>query len=222
MTATSTPACARIPSRTRSAERSASTGRSAAVAGGDVGEIDAGVRADEPVAGLGDEQVAAPAHDSHRLGLDEPAAGGQVGRIELDEAALDLGDDLLGDDDAVAVLARGALGARRVDDELGEHVAGADLGDALDGDEGQATGQPRTDQATAASACRASAAATRASRITVSATIAAHALRLDLAVRVLRRRRRSRASSRSRDTRGRRRHTRPRCRAAPSAGRPGP
>ena len=63
-------------------------------------------------------------------------------------------------------------GARRVDDELGEHVAGADLGDALDGDEGQATGQPRTDQATAASACRASAAATRASRITVSATIA--------------------------------------------------
>ena len=64
-------AVSRAPSRMRRAERSGSTGSRAAQPSLDVGQVDPGVGADEAVAGLGDEQVAAAAQHPHRLRLDE-------------------------------------------------------------------------------------------------------------------------------------------------------
>src|SRR5439155_2751999 len=65
----------------------------------------------------------------------------------------------------------GVLHGRGVGDERRERVVGADLGDAVDRDEGERL-HARTGQATAASVSRASAAATRASVINVSAVTA--------------------------------------------------
>jgi cytidyltransferase-like protein len=60
-----------------------------------------------------------------------PAACGTAGRrVDRDQPVLGLGHDLLGDDHHVAVAHHAGTG-----DELGEVVAGADLGDALDGDD---------------------------------------------------------------------------------------
>ena len=71
-----------------------------------------GVRAHEAVPGLADDEVAAPAHDAHRLRLDERAARVEIVGVERHEAALGLRHDLLGDDEAVAVGERRALRAR--------------------------------------------------------------------------------------------------------------
>ena len=72
------PARARSASRTCLAERSASTGSSAAQPCVDVRQVDARVRAHEAVRGLADDEVAAAAHDAHRLRLDERAARVEV------------------------------------------------------------------------------------------------------------------------------------------------
>ena len=61
----------------------------------------------------------------------------EVVGIERDEPALGLRHDLLRDDEAVAVGERRALRARRVGDQLGELVAGADLADAVDRPDGE-------------------------------------------------------------------------------------
>ena len=140
ITATSTPYRARSASRTCFADRSGSTGSSAAVPGLDVREVDARVGAHEPVPGLADDEIAAAAHDAHRLRLDERAAGGEVVGVERHEAAFGLRDDLLRDDDAVAVDDRRALRDRGLGDDDGQLVAGPDLADALDRDDRQRAG----------------------------------------------------------------------------------
>ena len=118
--------------------------------------------------GLDDERVAAAAQHPYRLRLDELAARVAVVGIDLDDATLDLRHDLLGDHDAIAVLQRRALGVGGVGDERREHVTGTDLGDAVERHERERVHR----YATAASVSRASAAATRASIINVSATCA--------------------------------------------------
>ncbi len=85
--------------------------------------------------------------------------------IERDEAVLRLRHDLLGDDETVAVEQWRVLGAGRVGDEHGELVAGPDLADAGDGDDGER-------HATAARVSAASAAAISGLRIMVSVTTA--------------------------------------------------
>ena len=57
--------------------------------------------------------------------------------IDAHEPALGLRDDLLGDDEAVAVEQRRVLRGGGVGDQRRERVVGADLGDAVDRDEGE-------------------------------------------------------------------------------------
>jgi hypothetical protein len=94
----------------------------------DVGEVDPGVGADDAVWGLGHDLLAPPAQDAHRLAPNEPLSGDGILVVEADEATLGLGHHLLGDHDHVAVEQRGVGG-----DQVGQHVAGADLGQAGDG-----------------------------------------------------------------------------------------
>ena len=84
---------------------------------GRVRAVDAGARTDEPVLGLGDDEVvAAPTHCS-RLAEDHlDVVGGLL------DAALGPGDDLLGDDEHVA-LAQASRAIERVGEEGGEVVA---------------------------------------------------------------------------------------------------
>ena len=93
------------------------------------------------------------------------APGVEVVGVERHQAVLGLRHDLLGDDEAVAVGEGRALGAGRVGDEHRELVAGTDLADALDRDDGER-------HATAASVSAASAAAISGLRIIVSVTTA--------------------------------------------------
>ena len=116
MTPTSTPHRARMPSRMRRAERSVSTGSSAAQPSFDVRQVDAGVGAHEPVRGLGDDEVAPAAQDPHRLGFDDGVVAARVVGVDRDQPALGLRHDLLRDDEDVAVAqavrhARGAASA---------------------------------------------------------------------------------------------------------------
>ncbi len=78
----------------------------------DVGQVDAGIGADEPVACLGDHEVAAAPQDAHGLRLDDAEPVGGVVGIDPHHATLGLGDDLLGDDDHVA-MARSTAAAMR-------------------------------------------------------------------------------------------------------------
>ena len=94
-----------------------------------VGAVDAGVGADEAVLGLDDEDAAlGPQHlaalledqlDQRRLLAEHRGELARLGarqhRGELADLALRLGDDLLGDDDDVAVLELGARGDQRAD-----------------------------------------------------------------------------------------------------------
>jgi hypothetical protein len=138
-----------------------------------VREVDPGVRAHEAVPRLADDQVAAPAHDPHRLRLDQAAPGVEVVLVEVDHPTLGLRHDLLGDDEAVTVLERRGLCGRGIGDERRDLVAGGDLADALDGGDGERTRHAgSTAQATAASVRSASAAAISGLRIIVSATTA--------------------------------------------------
>ena len=115
----------------RRAERSGSSGSSAAQPALDVRQVDPGVGAHEAVLGLADDQVAPPAQDPHRLALDERLVAERIVGVDGDEAALGLGHDLLGDDHDVAV---GEVG-RRVGDQAGEVVARPTSADALDAED---------------------------------------------------------------------------------------
>ena len=94
----------------------------------DVGGVDARVRAHEPVAGLGDHEVAAPGDEAPRLPLD-PGLAAAVGLG--DHTALGLGHDLLRHRDHVAVA--NAHRAQRSGEERREVVARPDLREPLDG-----------------------------------------------------------------------------------------
>ncbi len=94
----STEGCADPPRRAVGIE--GQQGRGARV---DVGEVDAGVGTDEPVARLGDEQLVAAAQDPHRLGLDQGTFGSRIVRVDGHEPTLGLGDHLLGDHHHVTV-----------------------------------------------------------------------------------------------------------------------
>ena len=96
----------------------------------DVRQIDARVRADEPVARLGDDEVATTAQDPRRLGLGEPALRTGIGRVDRDDAALGLRHDLLGDDHDVARLERCGRG-----EQFAEPRPGDDLREPLDADD---------------------------------------------------------------------------------------
>ena len=131
----------------------------------DVRQVDARVRADEPVPGLADDQVAPPAHDARRFRLDQRAPRVEVVGVERNEPVLGLRHDLLSDDEAIAALQRRTLQTGGVGDEHRDLVAGTDLADSLDRDD-------RDRHATAASVSAASAAAISGLRIIVSVTTA--------------------------------------------------
>ena len=117
-------------------------------AAADVGLVDAGVGADPAVAGFGEDEASRHADDALRLAEDQfdracvlfPVIGPVLGEpagadvVEADDAALGLGDDLLGDEEDVAGFERGLLGEQRGVDQFGEVVALDDLGDATDGE----------------------------------------------------------------------------------------
>ena len=87
-------------------------GQQRGVARGHVRQVDARVGAHEAVRRLADDQVAAAAHDAHRFLLDQRLGRRRVFGIDGHQAALGLGDDLLRDDDDVAVEER-AVGRGR-------------------------------------------------------------------------------------------------------------
>ncbi len=121
----------------------------------DVGGVDARVRAHEPVAGLGDHEVAAPGDDAPRLPLDPGLAAAVV---LGDDAALGLGHDLLRHRDHVAVA--NAHRAERSGEERREVVARPDLRESLDGQHLDAHAvRRRSDHPSRPSANRASASA---------------------------------------------------------------
>ena len=111
------------------------------VAVGDVGQVDAGVGAHEPAPRLGDDQVAPAAQHPHRLGLDHRGPGVTVVVVDGHHPPLRLRHHLLGDDHHVPVLERN----RRGHQQVGQDVAGTDLGHPLDGDDLEPAHQaPRT------------------------------------------------------------------------------
>ena len=77
---------------------------------GHVGEIDAGVGADEAVRGLGDNEVAAPAKHTNRLALHEALPCLAVAVIYRSQSSLGFRDDLLGDHHDVARPQLGGVG----------------------------------------------------------------------------------------------------------------
>ena len=82
--------------------------------------------------GLRDDEFAAAAQDANRFRLDQRLVRQRIRRVDIDETALGLRHDLLGDDEAVAILKVSVVGG---DDQLSEIVAGADLTDVVDGDD---------------------------------------------------------------------------------------
>ncbi len=119
----------------------------------DVGQVDAGIGAHESLLGLADDELVPPSEDAHRLAFDEAQPIGVVGHLR--QPALGFGNDLLGDNHDVTVLER-----RASEDEIGDLVARAHLGQALDGE----------DRDHASRTTRASAAASATPRMTVGAT----------------------------------------------------
>src|SRR5262249_24089564 len=153
-TATSTPTRARTASRTCRAERSASTGRSAARPAstfetstpafahtnpwrGSLVTRAPRRRGARTRPGSLSARPPPPAEPPDRLGPDGRPPRRAVVAVERHQAVLGLRDDLLGDDQAVAVGEGGALGGGGVGDEGGELVAGPDLGHAGDRDDGE-------------------------------------------------------------------------------------
>ena len=103
-----------------------------------VGEVDAGVGADEAVPRLADHQVTALAENAHRLLSHQGQLGRRIGVIELDQPALRLRDDLLRDHDHVAGRELGPVGVRRRDrtgDERSQVGSGRHLAEAGDGED---------------------------------------------------------------------------------------
>ena len=101
-----------------------------------VGQVDAGVGADEAVAGLADHQVAAAAQDADRLLAHQGQLGRRVAVVDRDEPALGLGHDLLGDHDArrrrAARARRGGPARRHPAISAARSVARRHLADAGD------------------------------------------------------------------------------------------
>ena len=94
-----------------------------------------------PCRGLADDEVAATAHDAHRLPLDQGGLGRRIVGVDGDEAPLGLGDHLLGDDEHVACAQVGpvAHGRRQgAGHHAGQIGTGRDLADAGEGNEGDA------------------------------------------------------------------------------------
>jgi hypothetical protein len=73
-----------------------------------------------------------PAHDAHRLRFDELDAAPRCRRDRARRSAFGLRHDLLRDHQAVAGGERRALRPRRVEQQLGDLGAGADLTDPFD------------------------------------------------------------------------------------------
>ena len=101
---------------------------------GDVGQVDTGVGADEAVARLADDEVAASAQNPNRLlGDERELCVGVV--VDGHQPAFGLGDDLLRDDDDVTVTQSVAVRARwreGICDQAREIVTGCHLADAGD------------------------------------------------------------------------------------------
>ena len=192
------------------------------LAGVDVRQVDAGVRAHEAVPRLADDEVAAPAHDAHRLGLDEPvpAPRGRRGRASTSRpSAFDTifcvttrqSPSASGvpcaargvERSSSAISSPGRISPMPVDRDDRAAARPRPSGDGGERVRGRARRRPRG----CASSCRRRPRARRRPRPPA---------------RGRRRPRRSRACRRTRRTRGRRRRTTPRCRAGPSAGRPVP
>ena len=77
----------------------------------DVGQVDPRIGADEAVARLADEELAAAAEDPYRLLFDQRAFAAGSSWSSGDEAALGLGHDLLRDDEHVAAAEVGTVAA---------------------------------------------------------------------------------------------------------------
>ena len=84
---------------------------------------------------LAHDQLAPPAQHPHRLPLDQHLVGERVVGVDGLQPPLGLGHDLLGDDHDVAGAQLRPLG-----DQVGEDVAGTDLSQPGDGDEGDRPG----------------------------------------------------------------------------------
>ena len=110
-------------------------GQQRGLTGFHVRQIDACIRAHEAVSRLADDEVAAPAHDPHRLRFDQPVSRLDVVRIEGDETSFGLGDDLLGDDETITILERRLLRDRCRHDQFGDLVAWSHHADARDRDD---------------------------------------------------------------------------------------
>ena len=82
-------------------------GEQCGLALGHVGQVDPGVGAHKPVAGLGDDEAVSFPQDTSAFGEDEASAGLEVGRVDGDEAAFGLRHDLLRDNEDVVVLQGG-------------------------------------------------------------------------------------------------------------------
>ena len=121
-------------------------------AGGGVGAVHPGVGADEAVAGAGDDQVAAAAQDLHRLLLGEAPVGGLLVALQAGDGALGLGDHLVGDHQDVPRLGAQAGPGQGVGEQGGQVVAGADLGQAGHGVDGEGHGRSSSQRAKRAAA----------------------------------------------------------------------
>ncbi len=134
----------------------------------DVGQVHAGIGAHEPLPGLGHEQLTPAPKDACRFAEDDRLVRQGVFGIDCLQTALGFGDHLLGDDDDIAVGQRDVF-----DDQFREFVAGLNLRDAMDrdqGDGGAGRGRGHAAAPVGSSTTRASAAASSGPRITVGVT----------------------------------------------------
>ena len=99
---------------------------------GDIGQVDTGIGAHEPVPRLGDDELVPLAQDPYALRQHQPAPGTGVFGVDGDQPALGLGDNLLGDDDYV-VAPQGRAWQLGPGMSVGDIVAGAYLGQPLQG-----------------------------------------------------------------------------------------
>ena len=108
------------------------------ITGIDVGQVDAGVGADEAVRRFTDDELAArrraAAKDADRLLQDVALVVVDDVGVDGDEPILSLRHDLLGDDDDVAVAQPGFRHGRG-EDEVAEDVTGSHFRDAFDRDQ---------------------------------------------------------------------------------------
>ena len=118
--------------------------------GRDVGGVDSGVGADEAVVCLSDQDAAFHPHDPDRFAQDDldlasvllvaagplDREGRRLDRAKVDQLTFGLADDLVGDDNHIAVSSSTALVAEgRVAMNRIEVIAGLDFGDAVESDD---------------------------------------------------------------------------------------